>query len=62
MVSYQTFTALCYEVSEERNNKPKSLEGGQSVVQIAATLWQQDKDDLRTASRAEAKDYIRRNA
>lgn len=61
-MSWQTFTALAYQVAEERGNGAESLDDGQRIVSIASDLWQEDKQRLGQMSRAEALDYLRRNA
>lgn len=62
MVSWQTFVSLCHEVSEERGNGAESLEDSQRILSVASDLWGDSKESLKSASRSEAKDYIRRNA
>lgn len=62
MVSWQTFVSLCHEVAEERGNGAESLEDSQRVLSVASDLWRDSKQSLKSASRAEAKDFIRREA
>lgn len=62
MVSWQQFVSLCFDVKRERGNDVESLEESQEVLQVASSLWNDRKDDLRTASQQAAKSYIERNA
>lgn len=54
MVEYTTWTALAFEVADD------SVQASR-VVSRAAELWRSHKAGLQEATKAEARDFARRN-
>lgn len=62
MVKYQTFVSLCFEIKKERGRNVGMAES-QKTLQAASELWPKAKEDgIKTASRAEAKNWLRNHA
>lgn len=62
MVKYQEFVSLCFEIKRDRGRNMGIAES-QETLQAASALWSEAKSDgIDTASRAEAKNWLRNNA
>jgi hypothetical protein len=53
MVSYQTWTAVAFDVAQSKGMQ-NSQENSANLVSLAAEIWQERKAELSTATRAEA--------
>jgi hypothetical protein len=59
MVSYQAWTSILFEVVKEEGAEFENISDGGEVVSVGADVWQERKTELRTATRAEARDIAR---
>lgn len=55
MVSYQKWTALAFEAARSKGMQ-SSQENSQDLVSVLAEVWRDRKDELSTATVAEARD------
>lgn len=58
MVSYQKWTSICFEVARQKGASlqgPGTQEQNQMLVSVVASIWNQRKEDLQTATVAEAR-------
>lgn len=53
MVDYATWVSVVFEMLEDRNVSV-SFDGGGTVVQAAAIVWNNDKSEIKAMSRSEA--------
>lgn len=61
MVSYQTWTSLCFDVAEQKGAEFENLrDGGGFISNVVAELWARHKAELQTATRAEARQLAER--
>lgn len=61
MVSYQTWTDIAFEVAERKGARFEGLaDGGTFVGDVVAPLWNQNKQELSTATMAEARQLAER--
>lgn len=56
MVSYQAWTSTVFEVAKADGARIEDISDGSNVVSVAAEVWQDRKEELRTATAAEARD------
>jgi len=59
MVTYQTWTSILFEVAKSEGAQFENISDGASVVNVAAEVWQERKEELATATAAEARDIAR---
>lgn len=58
MVSYQAWTSIAFEVARRKGVQFEDLDrSARFVREVVSELWRQDKERLKTATRAEARDY-----
>jgi len=55
MVSYQTFTALAYEVAKQKGVTFDGIADGGDFQQQIATYWQANKHNLKPMTEAQAR-------
>lgn len=55
MVSYQTWTSVVFDVVKSHGGEFDSIDDGAEVVEIVADIWRDRADELKTATKAEAR-------
>lgn len=58
MVSYQTFTALAFEVASEKGASYDGITDGGEFIQDIATAWQSNKGQLKQMTEAQARNWL----
>lgn len=58
MVSYQKWTAVAFEVARSKGMR-SSQQNSQDLVSVLAAVWRERKDELSTATVAEAREIAR---
>lgn len=59
MVTYQKWTSIAFETAAEKGMESSS-ENSASLISVAADVWNDRKDELKTATAPEAKKIARR--
>lgn len=59
MVTYPQFTSVVFDVATAEGAQFDSINDGQAVIKVAADVWQDRKEELQTATLAEARDVAR---
>lgn len=60
MVEYTEWTEIGHEVYKQKGGRYGSREAAQNVTSVLARYWRQNTDQLRSASRSEARDIASR--
>lgn len=59
MVSYQAWVSTVFETAKDGGAQFESIDDGGKVIDVAATVWNDRKAELKTATRSEARDIAR---
>jgi len=61
MVSYQTLTAIAFEVAREKGAEfeGERPENARAVIEIVSTEWNDEKDEYRQMTESQAKTRLR---
>lgn len=59
MVSYQTWTSIVFDVAKSEGARFENINDGAAVVSVAADVWNERGNQLKTATAAQARDVAR---
>lgn len=59
MVTYQSWTATVFEVAKDEGAQFENISDGANVVSLAADIWRERGEELKTATAVEARNIAR---